>query len=387
MNSININIPNTTFGIGTATGIGETVKMFRSQKTLIITDKNLTQVGVVKPIVTSLEKCGIQYDLYDGCTPEPTISNVEALADKVKNGGYDLLIGVGGGSNLDTTKIVSVLAYSSLKVMDMVGKLGMPIEGRIVTKILIPTTSGTGAEWSQVVIIYEDNHEDEYMIMTSGILPDMVIIDPELTLNLPAEITADSGFDALTHAIEGFTCRNANSFSDMMASTAIRLVGENLRQVYINGSNDINARTNMSLAAALAINSMATGGFGICHPLSEIIQTKVHISHGKALSVLLPAVLEFNIPANPEKFIKIAELLGENISGLSVADATRKSVEAIKSLIRDLGLPQTLREVGVKENEIPELARVAYATRLPAFGGNPRDVQESDLENIYKAAY
>lgn len=142
----------------------------------------------------------------------------------------------------------------------------------------------------------------------------------------------------------------------------------------------------MSLAAVLAMNSMATGGLGICHPLNEIIQTKTHISHGKALAVLLPAVMEFNMSVNPEKFSKIAELLGEDILRLSITDAARKSVEAITKLIRDLDLPQTLSSVGINCGEISELAKLAYKTRYHAFKDNPRDVQESDIENIFKAA-
>lgn len=226
---ININIPDTIICLNVTTSIGEVVRKFNAQKILIITDDNLIKVGILKPIIASLKKANLKYDIYGDCKLEPSISNIEALADRVRAGGYDLLIGVGGGSNMDMTKVASILACSGLKVRDVLGKIGMQISGRVLPKILVPTTSGTGAEWSGVAIVYEDNHENEHMILTSGILPDMVIIDPELTRNLPAGVTADSGFDALTHAIEGYTSRRANVFSDMMASTAIKLVGENLR--------------------------------------------------------------------------------------------------------------------------------------------------------------
>lgn len=383
---INVTIPDTTIGLGALSTVVDEARKFGAQKILIITDENLIKVGILEPITSSLEKAGLNFDIYDGCNPEPPVSIIEELTDKVRAGDYDLLIGVGGGSNMDTTKAVSILVHSGLKIWDVIGKIGMHIEGRILPKILVPTTSGTGAEWSGVVIVYDDNHENEYMVMTSGILAEKVILDPELTKNLPAEITADSGFDALTHAIEAYTSRGANVFSDMMASTAIKLVSENLRHAYTKGSYDMNARYNMSLAAALAMNSMATGGLGICHPLNELIQTKTHISHGKALAVLLPSVMEFNMSGNPDKFAKIAELMGEDITGLSLPEAAAKSVEAIKKLIRDLDLPQRMGDVGITEADLPGLAKEAYETRSFLFGGNTRDVNESDLVYIFRLA-
>lgn len=386
ISKINIDIPTTVIGLGAASDIGSDVKKFGAENVLIITDKNLIKAAVVEPILSSLKETSLSNDVYDKCIPEPTVGDIEALSKQVVTGGYDLLIGVGGGSNMDITKVVSILAYSSLKIRDMIGKSGISIGDKVLPKILVPTTSGTGAEWSGVAIIYENNHDDEYMIMTSELLPDKVIIDPELARNLPAGITADTGFDALTHAIEGYTSRDANVFSDMMAETAITLIGKNLRKVYTNGQ-DIEARYNMSLAAALAMNAMATGGLGICHPLNELIQIKAHVSHGKALAVILPSVMEFNMAVIPEKFANIAEFLGEDISGLATREAAQRSVAAIRNIIRVLNLPEKMRDIGITHNDIPEIAQEAYQTRRMAFGGNPRDVIEADLVDIFTAAF
>jgi alcohol dehydrogenase class IV len=386
ISTINIDIPTTVIGLGAASDIGSDVKKFGAENVLVITDKNLIKAAVVEPILSSLKETSLSNEVYDGCIPEPTIGHIEALCKQVVTGGYDLLIGVGGGSNMDITKVVSILAYSGLKIQDVIGKPGIDISGKVLPKILLPTTSGTGAEWSGVAIIYENNHDDEYMIMTSELLPDKVIIDSELTRNLPAGITADTGFDALTHAIEGYTSRGANVFSDMMAETAIKLVSNDLHKAYTNGQ-DMEARYNMSLAAALAMNAMATGGLGICHPLNELIQTKAHVSHGKALAVILPSVMEFNMVAIPEKFARIAELLGEDIDGLSTGEAAQRSVVAIRRLIRALSLPEKMRDIGITRNDIPEIAQEAYQTRQTAFRGNPREVTEANLLDIYTAAF
>lgn len=386
VSTLTIDIPTTVIGIGAAHNIGSEAIKTKAKNILIITDKNLIKLGVVEPILSSLKEKNLSYDIYDGCTPEPTIRNIEALCKQVVTGEYDLLIGVGGGSNMDITKIVSILAYSGLKVQDMIGKPEIDISGKVLTKILLPTTSGTGAEWSMAAIVYENNHENEWGIMTPQLLPDKVIIDPELTRNLPASITADTGFDALTHAIEGYTSRDANVFSDIIAEAAIKLVANNVHEAYNNGQ-DMEARYNMSLAAALAINAIATGGFGICHPLNELLQAKVHVSHGKALAIILPSVMEFNMAAIPEKFARLAVLLGEDINGLSVEEAAQRSVEAIRKLIRALNLPERMRDVGIARDDISEIAKEAYQTRQMAFGGNPREVTEADLVDIYTAAY
>lgn len=384
--TVHIDIPLTVLGLGSASDISNEVNRLGAKKVLVITDKNLIQAAVVEPILSSLKAAGISYDIFDGCKPEPTTGDIEALCKQVVAGEYDLLIGVGGGSNMDITKVVSILACSGLKIPDVIGKPGVNIGGKILPKILLPTTSGTGAEWSAAAVVYENNHTDEYVIITPALLPDKVIIDPELTKNLPAGITADTGFDALTHAIDGYTSRGANAFSDVMAAAAITLVVDNLRKVYTNGQ-DIEMRYNMSLAAVLAINAMGTGGFAICHPLSEILQSKTHIQHGKALATLLPSVMEFNMVAIPEKFARLAELLGEDTSGLSTEEAAQHSVAAVRRLIRDLSLPERLRDIGITRDDIPEMAKAAYQTRQMLFGANPREVTEADLVEIYTAAF
>ena len=192
--------------------------------------------------------------------------------------------------------------------------------------------------------------------------------------------------DALTHAIEAYTSPTANIFSDMLACTAIKMISENLRPAYAKGQQNIEARYNMSIAAALAMNSVASAGIGLSHLINTVIGPQAHISHGTAVSITLPAVMEYNLISNPAKFAKIAELMGENISGLSTLDAAAKSAEAVRKLMKDLNLPQKMGDIGIKEADIPELVRRYCEMEQPAIDAlNPRDATEEDIVQILKA--
>jgi alcohol dehydrogenase class IV len=192
--------------------------------------------------------------------------------------------------------------------------------------------------------------------------------------------------DALTHAIEAFTSTTANIISDMLASTAIRLISESIRTVYAKGSQNGDARYKMSIAAALAMNAVVTGGIGLAHFMNEALGPKAKISHGAAVAMVLPAVMEYNIISNPRKFAEIAELMGENIKSLSAIDGAEKAVEAVKRLVKDLGLPQRLSDVGINETDIYGLAKQTYEIDGPVIEAfNPRDATIDDIAGIFKA--
>ncbi len=382
--TIEVKIPSTSIGLGIIKNIGTEVLKFGAQSVLVITDKGIVAAGILESIKTSLDQAKINYEIFDGCSPEPSFNLIMSLADKVKSGKFDLLVGVGGGSNMDATKTSSVFAHSDTSVMDFIkSPRGARIQGRVLPKILVPTTAGTGSEWSKVAVLYDEDRLG-YPGSMEKYGADRVIIDPELTRNLPANITASTGFDALTHAIEGFTCKTANILSDMLASSAIRLVRQNLVRAYTKGPEDIESRYYMSLAACMGMNAASTSGMGLCHVIGEYVQAKGSISHGASLAITLPAVMEFNLSGNPQKFADIAELLGENISGLSSEEAGAKSILAVKKLIDAVELPKTMREVGIKEDDIEEMAKHCFETNSMIINTwTFKDVSESDISQMF----
>ena len=385
---INVYIPRTVIGMGAINAAGDIVRTFSASKILILTDPGIVKAGVIELVNAPLTRAGINFEVFDGCKEEPPLPLLEEVSKKVKEGKYDLLIGVGGGSVMDTTKVASVLALTGMSMSNYIkSRAHDRIEGKIIPKILVPTTSGTGAEWSINVALYDHEGDKTYIVRAWEHAAERIIIDPELTSRMPRGVTAATGFDALSHAIEGYTSANANVLSDMMAATAIKMVSENIRQAYAKGQQNMEARYNMSIAAALAMNAMVTSGGGLSHFTSEFIGPKAHTSHGTTLATTLPAVIEFNMIANPAKFARLAELLGENINGLPVIEAAAKAAEAVRKLRKDLNLPQSLTEIGIKEADIPELARKIYAVTVNAIAAsNPRDATEKDIVKILKAS-
>jgi alcohol dehydrogenase len=384
----NATIPNTTIGSGAISTIGDAAKMFTPQKVLVVSDAGLVKAGVLEPVKTALDKAGLKYDIFDECKEKPPISLLEKLNEIVKANGYDLLVGVGGGSVIDSVKVVSVIAYNKMSVMDYVGTFfPAKVKGEIIPKIFVPTTAGTGSEWSQAAVAYEDEPGERlYPCNSVDNAADKVIIDPDLTLSVPQKVTADTGIDALSHAIEAYTSGLANIYSDMLAETSIKLVAENIRQAYSKGRQNREARYNMSMAAAFAMAGSLASGPGLVHLLGDAI--KIKVSHGTVCAILLPPVMEYNLISNPTKFAKLAVLLGEKIEGLSDIDAAYKSVSAVKKIIMDVGLPQKLRDIGFKETDIPKLAQKADNINKPVISLlNPRDANVKEIEQVFQAAF
>jgi alcohol dehydrogenase class IV len=338
-NPININIPHSIMGPGAVNGIGDIVREFAPAKILIVTDAGVAGAGLLTSITTALEKGGYKFDIFAGCQPEAPISIIEKLAGQIEENKYSMLIGVGGGSTMDTTKMAGIIAGSGLKVLDI--RDGKPAK-KVIPKVLVPTTAGTGSEWSNVAVVTNDsvNPGQTTVIITPQNVADAAIIDPELTVNLPKRITADTGMDALTHAIEAFTSPAANVMSDTFAESAIKLIAANLRPAYTEGSRNIEARYNMSAAASLAMQAVVLASIGLAHIMNEPLGKRARLSHGATCTLLLPAVIEYNLSTNPAKYAKVAGLMGENINGIPVADAAAKAAEAVRRLAGELGMPQ-----------------------------------------------
>ncbi len=379
---VNLRIPGTVIGLGAINNIGDVIKQFDPAKVLVVTDPGIVKAGIIDAIKLPLENVGCKFDIFDSCETEPSISSIEALGQYVRAGKYDLLIGFGGGSVMDTVKTVSLIAANDgISVYDLIN--GQDVK-KTIPKILIPTTAGTGSEWSIAAVVSDDKAgKMTKLILTPKNYPDAVIIDPELTVNLPKKVTADTGIDALTHAIDSFTGIEANMMTEIFKGTAIQLIAENLPLVYARGNN-LEARYKMSVAAAFAMCGGGKPGLALVHFLGEPLGKKSHITHGMTCALLLPHVMEFNLISNPGKFAKIAELMGEEVRGLSLLDAAAKSVEAVRRLIKDLGMPQKLSDastIKITEADIPAMVEEVHTKHKI----NPRDVSSEDITKLFEA--
>lgn len=378
---VSLRIPVTLFGVGSAKNVGMVAKGLAPKGALIVTDQGVVQAGLLDVIKESLEKESIPFGVFDGCLPDAPLGPVEEAAKIAKEKGYDLLIGVGGGSVMDSTKMASIRAVTDESMVNFVGVNKIKVTG--LPQILIPTTAGTGSEWSRGAIFTDPTDGQKKTIISDSVRAGNAIIDPLMTLNLPQRVTADTGMDVLCHAIEGYTGWRTNVLSDMFAEKAIKLVSENLRLAYAKGQQHIEARYNMSIAAALAIETLSLAGYGLPHALNYPVAVKAHLSHGTALTLLLPYIMEFNIPGNPTKFAKIAELMGEEVDGLSLMERADKSVAAVRRLAQDLGMPQRLGEVGIKEEDISGFIDYFFEFES-AMGGqlNPRAINREELQKL-----
>ncbi len=385
-NILYMNLPKTFMGLGALNSIVSAVNGLPHSNILIITDPGIVKAGLVDLLVTPLKQAGYKFEVYSECESNPLISSVENLARKVRRSKFDLLIGIGGGSVMDCTKVISLLAANEgIRCRDLINNKQVSNK---LAKVLIPTTAGTGSEWSSTAMVSDDEAGNQkWGITCDEIIPDVAIVDPELTINLPQRITADTGMDALTHAVESYTSCVASVVSDMYALTALKLIYGSIGQAYSKGNQNIEARYNMSVGASLAMFAASVSRVGIAHFMGHPVEKRAHVTHGVGCTLMLPYAIQFNLIACPGKYAKIAEVMGEPVSGLSVYDAANKTIGAIKRLSVALGMPQTMKEIGIKKAQIPEMADEAissYGDLIKMW--NPRDVSRDDLIDIYNSA-
>lgn len=383
---VRLKMPETIYGPGAVSQVGELAGRFAPTKVMLVTDPGVAKTGIAGRVRDVLTAAGHHTDVFDRSGVEAPLSVINELVAAIRDGGHDLLVGVGGGSSMDTTKAAAIFAADpSVTVQDLIDM--KPI-ARTMRRILIPTTAGTGSEWSATAVITDDIRDGRtYPIVDDMNFPDAVIIDPELSLGLPSRPTADTGMDALTHAIEAYTCARANVVSDMFASYAIKLIGSSLGPAVAKGAERLEDRSNLAFAASCAMMAGALAGVGLAHFMNVALGKKAGISHGAAVSLMLPHVMEYNMVACPEKFAEIARLLGEKTEGLPLWDAAGLSVTAVRRLLTQFRMPQTLGEVGVTEPDVPELVdELMTYQAFPISFMNPRETGPEDADCIYRAA-
>jgi alcohol dehydrogenase class IV len=370
------------FGTGTASGIGAEVRGLGASKVFIVTDPGVAKAGLLTSITSSLEKAQLAYVIYDKVEAEPPVRLVDEGVGRFRAEGCDLVLGVGGGSSLDVAKGVSIVAGNGGRIldfagMDLVKKPGAP-------KILMPTTAGTGAEITRVLVVTDETESTKKVVYSFYCLPELAVVDPLLTYSMPPSVTADTGMDALVHAIETFVSVHATPFSDILAEKAIAWIGRYLPIAWSKGGNQ-EARYYMSLAATLSGLAFASGGLGAVHGLSYVLGTRYHMPHGRSNAIMLPHVMKYNLPGAPEKYAAIAALLGRCTQSCDVNRAAALSVEAVEDLLKTLQISCRLMDYGISEKEMPFLVEGSLKqSRLFAF--NPRDLSEKDVRAIYQSA-
>jgi alcohol dehydrogenase class IV len=371
------------FGLGAVEKTGAEAQLLKAKKVLIITDPGVIQAGLLQNIEKSLQSVDLPFVTFDGVEADPRIEVVEKSVEKAKKEGIDLIVGFGGGSSLDIAKVTSILITNPGKIdgffgIDLVPNPGVPV-------ILVPTTAGTGSEVTPIAILSDTKEKLKKGIVSATLFPEVAIVDPKLTVGLPPSVTAFTGMDALTHAIEAYYSINATDLSDLLAFRAMELLSKNIRMAFAHGEN-LAARSNMMEGSLLAGIAFANVGVGAVHAFAYPLGGEFHLAHGLTNTLMLPYLMRYNILGCPNKFAQMATAFGEKVEGLSELDAAEMAVKFVERLSNDIRVPRRLRDVGIPEKSIPGLAEAAMkVTRLLA--NNPRKMTLEDAIAIYKSAY
>ena len=373
------------FGNDSSKKIADVVSSFGVSKILIVTGKVIRNIGILEPIEKALKSISKFFIVYDGIEQEPITDYVEIGLEIYRKNKCELVIGLGGGSPLDVAKAISAMSANEGKISDYKGidklqKRGAPI-------IAIPTTAGTGSEVTRYAAIIDSATRVKMLITSPHIIPDVAIVDPVLTISCPKGLTAATGIDALTHAIEAYVSVKANPLSDMFALQAVSLLASNLRTAWANGNN-LKSREKVMIGAMYAGIAFCNSSVALVHGMSRPIGANFHIAHGISNATILGTVMDFSYIGNVARYADLAEAMGNEIHGLSEIEGARTAVDSVKELIADLEIP-TLRGLGLDKKKLEALAQKmaedAIASGSP--GNNPRIATREEIAKLYMEAY
>jgi alcohol dehydrogenase class IV len=387
------------FGRNAVGHLGEVASRLGVKRILIATDAVLQKTEVVDRVCAALDSVQIAHFIFAGGEPEPSFRVADACIAAARQFQPDALLGLGGGSNMDLAKITATILAHGGSPRDYAGDDKVP--GPILPLICVPTTAGTGSEVSAASVLTDDVNKVKVGVLSNYLRPRVAVVDPLLSVSCPPRLTADSGIDALTHAIEAYTAVDNATFplpagertiyqgrhplGDCLAEKAIALIGKNLRRAVQQGT-DLDVREGMALGATLAGLAFSNVGVALVHALEYPVGGATHCSHGAGNGLLLPFVMRFNLPARRKEFAAIARLLGEDVQGLDEATAGERAITAVERLRNDIGIPQRLRDLGVKPDQLRLFAEKALGIRR-ILRVNPRPVTLEDLEEVLQAAF
>ncbi|MCL4458292.1 MAG: iron-containing alcohol dehydrogenase [Chloroflexi bacterium] len=369
------------YGIGAAQKAGEAVRNFGVGKVLLVTDKGVSEAGLTNGVKSSLRTAGMKFAIFDKVEPNPSIETVEAGLLALRESAAEIIVGVGGGSVIDTSKAIAILATNGGRISDYEGVDKVPQPALPV--IGLPTTAGTGSEVTINVVVTDRVRKFKFTIVSPNAAARLAILDPLLTVSMSPRLTAAVGIDTLAHAIESYVSLASYPVTESLALGAIRLVACNLPTAVAHG-DDLQARDNMLMACLMASLAFSNTRLGNCHAMSHPLGGYFDIPHGIANAILLPHVMEFNLTSVPQKFIDIAVAMSEEVAGLPVEEAAFKAVSAVKHLCEQIGIPGTLREVGVQPEAIPAMAQDAMKSGNILV--NPRKTELGDIVRLFEKA-
>ncbi|MGU3466321.1 iron-containing alcohol dehydrogenase [Methylobacterium sp. C33D] len=374
--------PNVLFEAGAAKKLPEIVGSFGAKRVLLVTDKGVRSAGLTRSAEAALAAAGVTLDVYEDVVADPPSTVIEAAAKRARELGTDLVLSIGGGSALDTAKLVAYLAKSD-EPLDAIYGVGLA-KGDRLPLILVPTTAGTGSEVTPISIVTTPTTEKKGVVAPK-LLPDWAVLDPELTLGLPSHVTAATGIDAMVHAIEAFTSKNKkNPISDQLAKQALALLSANIRTACTDGTN-LEARSGMLLGSMLAGMAFANAPVAAVHALAYPVGAIFHVPHGLSNALVLMGVMRFNLSHAEGLYAELAPILDPAAADLPQPEAAKRFVESLDAICRDCKVPASLAEVGVARQDLERMASDAMKqTRL--LVNNPREVTYDDAFAIYAEA-
>ena len=370
------------FGAGAISEIVTEVNKRGFKKALIVTDPDLVKFNVTANVTKLLDGAGFPYEVFSEVKANPTVKVVKAGIEAFKAAGADCLIAVGGGSSMDTAKAIGIIIanpeYSDVTSLEGVADTKNPC----VPIIAVPTTAGTAAEVTINYVITDEDNKRKFVCVDPHDIPIVAVVDSQMMSSMPKGLTAATGMDALTHAIEGYTTLAAWELTDMMHLKAIEIIARSLRKAV---ANDPEGREDMALGQYVAGMGFSNVGLGVVHGMAHPLGAFYDTPHGIANAVLLPYVMEYNAPCTGEKFKYIAEAMGVDTAGMSPDEYRAAAVGAVRQLSKDIGIPEKLHEIGVKEEDLQALSESAFAD--VCTGGNPRPCTVENILEIYKTAF
>ncbi len=373
------------FGFNTIRKVGEQAKKLEGTRAILITDAVMVQLGYADLVRGALEKEGLKVEVFGKVEPEPHMETADAIYEMLLRTKFDLVVGLGGGSSLDIAKLISLVATNGQKPFDLIRHIAVDkkeVAKPALKKILIPTTSGTGSEVSKFFVV--SSGKDKFFPGSPYACPEIAIIDPGLTLSMPPPITASTGVDALSHAVESLMNKVANPWTDGIALTGTELVGKYLRRATFNGQ-DLEARYYMSMAATLSMMALSLTGGLYAHSISYVLARYQSISHGIGRGVSLPYTMAFNLPMIESRLALVARALTEPVEALSPRGAGKRAVEMVYELIAEVKMPVSLKEMGFQHEDLSRMAEICV-TQYPR-PNNPRPMSKEDCLALFEAMW
>lgn len=371
------------FGAGVRKELVSELRKKGRTKALVVTDKDLIRFGVAKMVTDELDAAGFPYETFADIKANPTIANVKAGLKVFTDANADAIVAIGGGSVIDTAKAIGIVynnpEYGEVRTLEG----AQDTKQKSVPIFAFATTAGTAAEVTINYVITDEDDKRKLVCIDPNDIPAVAFNDADMMLSMPKGLTASTGMDALTHAIEGYTTKGAWQLSDALCLTSIKLIAENLASAVADGK-DAAARENMALGSYVAGMAFSNVGLGIVHSMAHPLGARFDTPHGVANALLLPFIMEYNQSACPEKFAKIAEAMGVDTSGMREEEAASAAISAVRKLSETIGIPKRLSDIGIKAEDLPTLAEDAF--KDPCTGGNPRETSVADILEIYKKA-